>query len=76
MKKSLLAVGMAASLGTQQAMAAVPAEVTTAITDLSADAITIIGLAGVAAVGVMGVGIAWTMGLSIVPKFLKRGSRA
>lgn len=75
MKKNLLRVGVAsATLATGSAFAAVPTEITTAITDSQTDALAMIAAAGAAGVVAMGAAMLWSMGISLVPKFLKRGA--
>lgn len=75
MKKNLLRASVAvATLGAGSAMAAVPTEITTAITDSQVDTLAIIGAAGAAGVVAMGAAMLWSMGISLVPKFLKRGA--
>jgi hypothetical protein len=74
LKKAVAGVVGGTAIAAGSVTAAVPTEVTDAISTLQSDALTLIGAAGAGAVVVLAASMAWNLGLSIVPKFLKRGA--
>lgn len=75
MKKSALALAIAAATVAGPTMAAVDASFQPAVDGIVADVTAYIGIAAGAALGLMAIVLGWDTGISLVKKFIKRGSR-
>lgn len=72
LKKSLVALAVLSAAVMQSAQAALPAGITTALTDTGADAALAVGAGGLALLGLSGVGVVWAIAISYIRR-MRRG---